>query len=156
MNKSLVKFGGLVLWIIISFLPSLTAVFVRPDAWYATIIKSPLNPPPWIFAPVWTTLYLLMGISAWLIWISGDIKKTWALLTLFLFHLVLNGLWSYLFFGLQSPSYALVDIILLFTTILLMIILFIPVHRVAAILLFPYLIWVGFASYLNFYIWLKN
>lgn len=140
------------------------SVFTTPsiDGWYAGIVKPDLNPPAWVFGPVWTTLYLLMGIAAFLVWSSytsapADKKKGIKLtLMLFGFQLVLNTLWSIIFFGLHSPGGALIEIIFLWLAILATIISFAKVSKLAAWLLTPYILWVSFALYLNFYIYILN
>jgi tryptophan-rich sensory protein len=125
--------------------------------WYADIVKSPLNPPNWVFAPVWTILYLLMGVAAFLVWRNGWGKKEVRLaMGLFFIQLTLNLLWSVLFFGLQSPGLALLEIIFLWLAILLTIILFHGINKMAGWLLTPYILWVSFAVYLNLSVWLLN
>lgn len=125
--------------------------------WYAGINKPSFNPPNWVFAPVWTTLFLLMGISLYLVWRKGlnekDIKIAVAV---FVFQLILNALWSFLFFGLESPFAAFIEIIFLWIAILASIILFFRISWVAGALLIPYILWVSFASVLNFAIWRLN
>lgn len=126
-------------------------------AWYAGLAKPALAPPNWIFAPVWTTLFLLMGIAAFLVWKKGLEKKEVRVgLALFLIQLVLNALWSAVFFGLRNPGAALIEIAFLWTAILATMVVFIKVSRTAAVLLLPYLAWVTFASYLNCAIWSLN
>lgn len=130
--------------------------------WYAGLMKPALNPPSWIFGPVWTTLFALMGISVFLIWssyteASEDKKKGFKIaLALFGIQLVLNTLWSIIFFGLHSPGGALIEIIFLWLAILATIIAFAKISKPAAWLLVPYILWVSFASYLNFMIWILN
>ncbi len=125
--------------------------------WYTTLERPALNPPGWIFGPVWTTLYLLMGIAAYLVWQKGMKKKEVRFaLGLFVGQLAFNALWSILFFGLQSPGAALIDIFLLWLAIIATIEAFVKVSRPAAWLFVPYLLWVSFASYLNFAIWSLN
>ncbi len=132
--------------------------------WYATLAKPALNPPAWIFGPVWTTLYFLMGISLFLIWkryslICADrrIARIWKIgIGLFIFQLVLNVFWSIIFFGWHNPGWAFVEIIFLWLVILATIIMFAKTYRSAAWLLAPYIIWVSFAGYLNFSIWQMN
>ena len=125
--------------------------------WYANINKPSFNPPNWVFAPVWTTLYLLMGISLYLIWRNGlSDKNVKIAFIVFIFQLVLNALWSILFFGLQSPFLAFIEIVFLWIAILISIILFFRISRIAAYLLIPYILWVSFASVLNFSIWRLN
>ena len=125
--------------------------------WYATINKPFFNPPNWVFAPVWTTLFLLMGISLYLIWEKGfdkwEVKKG---LYLFGFQLILNIMWSALFFGLRSPALAFIEIIILWIAILLTITQFRKVSKMGAWLLVPYICWVSFAALLNLSIWLLN
>lgn len=127
-----------------------------PD-WYATLTKPLLNPPNWIFGPVWTTLYALMGISIFLVWKTGVHKKVVKnAVAVFGLQLGLNALWSIVFFGAQNPGLALINILLLWITILWTIILFSKISRPAMYLLIPYLLWVSFATYLNLAIWLLN
>lgn len=132
------------------------AVFTTPEinTWYATLPKPALNPPAWVFGPVWTTLYLLMGIALFLVWEQlGKKKQASSVLSIFAVQLVLNTLWSILFFGLHSPALAFLDILLLWIAILFTIISFFCISRPAAYLLTPYLLWVTFAVYLNGEIW---
>lgn len=125
--------------------------------WYAALQKPELRPPNWVFAPVWTMLYALMGIAAFLIWRKGFNKKSVKVaLGVFGVQLVLNVLWSVLFFGLHNPFAAFVEILLLWLAIFWTIILFYKLSRAAAYLLIPYFVWVSFAAYLNFAIWRLN
>lgn len=121
------------------------------DTWYATLNKPSFNPPNWIFAPVWTTLYILMGISAGIVWGHGYYHK-WVKTALYFFgfQLLFNAAWSIVFFGLQRPMPALIILIVLLGLILLTIRWFNIVNRTAAYLLIPYLLWVLFAGILNF------
>ncbi len=125
--------------------------------WFATLVKPAFNPPNWIFAPAWTILFVLMGISMYLIWNKGlqnrDVKIS---LLIFGIQLVLNVLWSVLFFGLRSPFYAFVEIIILWVVIAFTIQNFFKISRTAGLLLVPYILWVSFAAILNFYIWNLN
>jgi len=119
--------------------------------WYATLQKPSFSPPNWLFAPVWISLYALMGIALFLIWQKGWQKKSVKqALTIFGFQLGLNSLWSIIFFGFQSPFWALVEIIILWGLILLTIIKFKPLSKTASLLLVPYLLWTTFATILNF------
>lgn len=118
--------------------------------WYAALQKPSLAPPNWVFAPVWTALFLLMGISAFLVWRKGlNAPGVKLALSIFTLQLVINTLWSFTFFGLRSPLAGLVTISVLWIAILLTIVLFFRTDRVGAILLIPYLLWVSFASVLN-------
>ncbi|HUS30000.1 MAG TPA: TspO/MBR family protein [Kofleriaceae bacterium] len=138
----------------VSFVPSIVGKWFGPDDWYASIEKSSLTPPGYVFPIVWTTLYLLMGIALWRFWesdASGSAKRAGTLL--FGAQLVLNGLWSYLFFGLHRPDLAMLDLALMWAAIAATIVTFGRYRRSAALLLVPYLVWVTFAGYLNFAIW---
>lgn len=118
--------------------------------WYATLVKPPFSPPNWIFGPVWTLLYLMMGISFYCIWQLGW-KKNKMILAGFYFgaQLVLNFFWSIAFFGFRSPILGLITIVSLLTLIIVTMKHFYPLSRVAFYLLIPYLIWVTFATLLN-------
>ena len=124
--------------------------------WYKTLEKPPFNPPNWIFAPVWTILFVLMGISLWLIWIEEiKISKKKAII-IFAGQLVLNILWSFMFFGLNSPVLGFLIIVPLWIAIFLTIKEFYKISKVASYLLVPYILWVSFASVLNASIWFLN
>lgn len=122
--------------------------------WYAGLAKPQLNPPNWIFGPVWTTLFVLMGIAAFLVWSKGlgrrDVKIA---LGIFSCQLVLNTFWSIIFFGMRNPGAAFIEIIFLWLAIIATIITFSKISKVAAWLLVPYILWVSFAVYLNYSIW---
>jgi tryptophan-rich sensory protein len=125
--------------------------------WYATLNKPSFNPPNWIFGPVWTLLYILMGIAAGLVWAKG-FYHIWVKTALYYFgfQLLFNALWSIVFFGFQEPFWALLVILVLLILILLTIKWFKIVSRPAAYLLIPYLLWVSFAMVLNYKIWELN
>lgn len=134
-------------------------IFTRPaiSSWYMGIEKPSFNPPNWIFAPVWTLLFLLMGISLYLVWKKGWQEKiVRSAIFVFSAQLILNIVWSLLFFGLKSPFFAFVEIIILWLAIFLTIIKFNKVSSTAGLLLLPYIIWVSFAAFLNFFIWRLN
>ncbi len=125
--------------------------------WYRTLAKPSFNPPAWVFGPVWTTLFALMGIAAFLVWKKGLERKSVKIaLSIFVGQLVLNTLWSIIFFGLHSPGGALVEIVFLWLAILATIIAFARVSKPAAWLLLPYILWVSFAIYLNYALWTLN
>ena len=134
------------------------SVFTAPavKGWYTTINKSPLNPPSWVFAPVWTILFIMMGISVSIIWLSEKNEARTKALKVFFVQLVLNTLWSIIFFGLKNPALAFVEIILLWLAILYTIILFRKINRKASCLLIPYILWVSFASVLTLSVALLN
>ena len=125
--------------------------------WYSQIIKPVFNPPNWIFGPMWTLLYILMGIACYLIWVNdADSKIKNNALRIYGIQLFFNFLWSFLFFYFHNPALALVDIILMVISISLTIIYFNKISKLAAWLLIPYLLWVMFATALNFEIWRLN
>ena len=125
--------------------------------WYSTLNKPPFSPPNWIFGPVWTTLYFLMGISAFLIWQRGLKKRqVKEALLYFVAQLFLNFIWSILFFGLRSPILGLLDILILWMLILVTMIKFYKISKLASYLLIPYLLWVSFATILNLSIVILN
>jgi translocator protein len=118
--------------------------------WFPTLVKPSFNPPSWLFAPVWTTLYIMMAVAAWLVWLRKGS------LALFYVQLALNFTWSLLFFGLHSPAMALVDIVAMWVLILLTLLGFWKIDRRAGWLMVPYLAWVSFATVLNASIWWLN
>ncbi len=128
-----------------------------PGSWYSTLIKPAFNPPSWIFAPVWTLLYILMGISLYLVIMEGmkgrDVRIP---LLIFAIQLILNILWSYAFFGLESTFFGLLVILILWISIVATMILFYPVRKAAAWLLVPYILWVSFATILTYTIYSLN
>jgi len=123
--------------------------------WYATLNKPWFSPPNWVFGPVWVTLFTLMGISLYFVWDKGA-KNVRTPLTIFGIQLVLNVVWSFLFFGLLSPFYGFIEIILLWIAILATIISFYKVSKKAAYLLIPYIVWVSIAASLNYFILVLN
>lgn len=127
------------------------------DSWYPTLKKPSFTPPNWLFAPVWISLYILMGIAAGIVWSKGFYHK-WVKTALyhFVFQLLLNAAWSIFFFGLRNPLMALLDIFALFILVLFTIRWFKVVNAIAAYLLIPYAIWIAFAIVLNFNIWQLN
>jgi len=135
------------------------SIFTAPSVatWYQTLNKPSFTPPNWLFAPVWTILFLLMGISLYLVWQKGFAnKENKKALFLFILQLVFNILWSFAFFGSQSPLYGLVVIIILWIFILATVLQFLKISKLAGRLLIPYILWVSFAVLLNFSIWQLN
>jgi len=125
--------------------------------WYAALEKPFFTPPNWLFAPAWITLYLLMGISAFFIWRKGLVNRQVKLaLLVFLLQLILNALWSVIFFGLHSPLYGVIVIVALWIAILFTILRFFPISTLAGALLLPYIGWVSFAAVLNISILVLN
>lgn len=148
------------------------SVFTMPSiqTWYAALAKPTINPPAWIFAPVWTILFALMGIAAFLVWKNGlnrqDVKIA---LGIFVGQLALNTLWSIIFFGMHNPGLAFLEIIFLWLAIIWTTIVFYKTSppssgiwtteghgKLAAYLLVPYILWVSFAAYLNYSVWMLN
>ncbi|HVM49550.1 MAG TPA: TspO/MBR family protein [Candidatus Acidoferrum sp.] len=147
---------SLVGWLAACFLAaSLGAVFM-PGDWYAMLKKPSWNPPAWIFGPVWTTLYAMMAVAAWLVWKRGGFAARRIPLALFLAQLVLNAAWTPLFFGLHQLGFACAEIVSLWLLIAATLAAFRPLSRAAAWLLAPYLAWVSFAAALNFAVWRLN
>lgn len=135
------------------------SLFTRPSipTWYATLVKPPFTPPNGVFSPVWITLFLLMGISLFLIWRRGLAESTVRVaLGCFGAQLIFNILWSVFFFGFRSPLAGFIDIAVLWVAIALTIFYCLKVSKVAGVLLLPYFIWVSFAAVLNVYIWRLN
>lgn len=126
-------------------------------SWYSGINKPDFNPPNWIFGPVWTALYILMGISLYLVLEKGIKKKGVKLaVSVFGIQLALNSVWSILFFGLGSPFLAFIEILFLWGAIAATMYLFYKINKNAAYLLIPYICWVSFAAFLNYSIWIIN
>jgi len=155
-ERAAVKWLGLLGWIVLTFLAAAIGSQFMPGAWYASLAKPSWNPPGWVFGPVWTVLYLLMAIAAWLVWRAAGLTGARLALACYLLQLVLNAAWSWLFFGRQSISGALADIIALWALILLTMVLFRRHSATAAALLVPYLLWVSFATALNFALFRLN
>ena len=124
--------------------------------WYATLSKPVFNPPGWVFAPVWTTLYVLMAVAAWRVWRGAHTTARQFALRVFALQLGLNLAWSFLFFGFQQIGLALAEILLLLSVVSFNTLLFWRIERFAGWLFVPYVFWVSFASVLNFSLWLLN
>ncbi len=143
-------------WLLASYSAAATGAFFSPGEWYASLNKPSWNPPGWVFGPVWTALYTMMAVAAWLVWRRGGFAAQRRPLAWFLVQLGLNAAWTPVFFGLQRPDLALVVIVLLWLAIVGTIRAFRPVSRPAAWLLAPYLAWVSFATVLNATLWQMN
>lgn len=147
------KVLGLLVALGISFTcAALGSILTAPQigGWYAQLIKPPWNPPAWLFGPVWTCLFALMAVSAWLVWLKSGDHDVRVALSAFAVQLVFNVAWSALFFAAHSPRAALVEIGVLIIAIAATILAFARVDLVAATLLLPYVLWVSFAAYLNY------
>jgi benzodiazapine receptor len=135
------------------------AIFTEPSVptWYAGLVKPSFNPPNWLFGPVWTALYLMMGTSLFLVWKKGAGERGFrSAIIFFAIQMALNSLWSILFFGMKSPLAGFIEIVFLWIFILCTIVSFYRISRPAGILLVPYIIWVSFAAALNFFLWRLN
>lgn len=143
-------------WLLLAFSAAALGGLFMPGQWYAGLKKPVWNPPNWIFGPVWTALYTIMAIAAWLVWKRGGFAKQRKALTLFLLQLLFNAMWSPLFFGMKNPALAFIDILLLWLALLCTVVAFWKTRPLAGLLLAPYLLWVTFASALNLSLWLLN
>lgn len=140
-------------FILVTFCAPLAGMFSPPGSWYAALNKPSWNPPAWIFGPAWSLLYTLMAIAAWLVWR----RDGWRLPLLFYFlQLLLNAAWTPLFFGAHQLGWALAEIVVLWIAILLTQLNFHRVNKAAGWLFVPYLVWVAFATILNFTLWRMN
>jgi benzodiazapine receptor len=152
------QIAGLVGWLIVSFIAADIggAASVQAGPFYAQLVRPDWAPPPSVFGPVWTVLYALMAIAAWLVWRVGGFRAARFALTLFLVQLALNALWSWLFFGWHRGGLAFADILVLWPMIVATLIAFWRIRPFAGALLVPYLLWVSFASALNYSVWRLN
>ena len=156
-----IKFSNiekLIISILICLLAGFIGSFFTTPAiptWYAMLQKPSFAPPAWVFFPVWTALFIMMGISLFLVW-QKEGQKVKNALYIFAAQLALNALWSVAFFGLKSPLMGLIEIIILWIAILATILSFMKISRTASYLLIPYILWVSFAAILNFSIWKLN
>lgn len=135
---------------LVCVLTASSGVFFRPGTWYEALQKPWWRPPNWLFGPAWSVLYLTISVAGWLVWRKAGFQGAGLALGVYFVHLAINAAWSGLFFGLRRMDLALVDVGLLWLSIIVMIVLFHPIDPTAAWLLLPYLAWVSFASFLNF------
>ncbi len=149
---------GLLGWFVVSFVASAIGAIasIQAKTFYAQLTQPSWAPPGWVFGPVWTTLFAMMAIAAWLVWRSGGFSSNRTALSLFLLQLVVNALWSWLFFAWHRGGLAFADIILLWILIVATIVTFWRVRPLAGMLLIPYLLWVSFAGGLNYAVWQLN
>jgi len=149
---------GLLGWLAISFVASGVGAMasIRAATFYGQLVQPSWAPPSSVFGPVWTMLYALMGIAAWLVWRAGGFRANRSALTLFLVQLAVNALWSWLFFAWSRGALAFADIVLLWLLIVATLVSFWRVRPLAGALLIPYLLWVSFAAALNFSVWQLN
>lgn len=150
---------GLALWLVLVLVVAIIGGWVTRGSvndWYPQLVQPDFAPPNAVFGPVWTLLYVMMAYAAWRVWRVHRFRGApWAL-GLFMFQLMLNLLWSVLFFGFHQIGLALIEIVLLWCAILATLLLFWRLDRIAAVLLLPYLAWVGFAAFLNHAFWVLN
>jgi len=149
---------GLLVWLAISFVASGIGAMasIRAAPFYGQLIQPSWAPPSSVFGPVWTILYALMGIAAWLVWRADSLRVTRAALSLFVLQLAVNALWTWLFFAWSQGALAFADIVLLWVLVVATAVSFWRISLLAGALLIPYLLWVSFAAALNFSIWQLN
>lgn len=147
---------GLAVWLAICYGAALIGSQFTANGWYRALDKPSWTPPPWVFGPVWTVLYGMMAVAAWLVWKDRGLAGARTALLLFVVQLALNVAWSWLFFGLHRPGLALIDVVALWAAILATLVAFWKVRWLAGALLLPYLAWVTFAAALNHRIWQLN
>ncbi|WP_166261208.1 TspO/MBR family protein [Marinobacter salicampi] len=152
------QFLGLVGWLVVVFVAAGTGAIasIQADQFYAQLRQPEWAPPASVFGPVWTSLYLLMGLAAWQVWRSSGFPSARSALTLFLIQLVLNALWSWLFFGWHLGALAMADLVLLWLLIVATVVAFWRISPLAGLALVPYLLWVTFAGTLNYSVWQLN
>jgi benzodiazapine receptor len=144
------------IFLFICFLPGIIGLQFSPGQWYTALSKPSWTPPGWIFAPVWTILYFMIGISGYWAWNTSDSRNRKAAFCVFALQLALNATWSWVFFGLHNISVSVINILALWVFILMNIVFFYRLSAVAGYLLIPYLVWVSFAAVLNWSIWRLN
>lgn len=152
------QFIGLVAWLAVCFIAAAigSAASIQAGSFYTQLVRPDWAPPPAIFGPVWTALYALMGVAAWLVWRVGGVRAAGTALSLFLVQLAVNALWSWLFFGWRLGAAAFADIVLLWVLIVATLVAFWRIKPLAGALLIPYLLWVSFAAALNYSAWQLN
>lgn len=149
---------GLMAWVLVSFAAAAVGGVASANAgsFYAELARPDWAPAAWLFAPVWSVLYLLQGIAAWLVWRDRGFHGARSALILFLIQLAANGLWTWLFFAWRQGALAFAEILVLWALILLTIVAFMRVRTLAGLLLIPYLLWVSFATALTYSVWQLN
>jgi len=149
---------GFLAWLVVSFVAAAigAAASVQAGSFYTQLARPEWAPPPDVFGPVWSVLYLIMGIAAWLVWRVAGFRAARAALALFLVQLAVNALWSWLFFGWHRGALAFADILLLWVLIVATAVAFWRIKPLAGVLLIPYLLWVSFAGMLNYAVWQLN
>ena len=149
---------GFLGWMAVTFVAAAigSVASINAGAFYGDLVRPGWAPPSWVFGPMWTLLYVLMGVAAWLVWRARGLRGARVALSLYLAQLVLNALWSWLFFGWHLGGPAFVDVLALWALILATCVAFWRVSPLAGALLVPYLLWVSYAAALNFAVWQMN
>ena len=150
------KFFPLLLFILLAFLPGIFGSFFSPGEWYGNLLKPSFTPPGWLFGPVWTLLYIMIGIAGYFVWTVKDHSLQKSAFIIYAIQLFFNGIWSWIFFGLHKIDLALLVILILWIFIIFNIFYFYKIKKLSGYLLIPYLLWVSFASILNASIWSLN
>ena len=152
------QIAGLVGWLIAAFIAALIggAASIQAGTFYTQLVRPDWAPPPSVFGPAWTILYVLMAIAAWMVWCVGGFRAAKVALSLFLLQLAVNALWSWLFFGWHLGGLAFADVLLLWVLIVATLVAFWRIRPLAGALLVPYLLWVSFACVLNYSVWQLN
>ena len=151
------KIVSLLIFILLAFGASAWGSYVTnlyKEPWYSMIVKPSFNPPEWVFAPVWITLYVAMSDAIWLIWINP--KRVEKIIYIYFIHLLINGSWSIFFFGLHLILASLIIIVAIIFFVVWLIKLYYPINKLSSFLMVPYLIWLSYAFVLNFYIFILN
>ena len=151
------KIISLIIFTLLAFGASAWGSYVTnlyKEPWYSMIAKPSFNPPEWVFAPVWITLYLAMSVAIWLVWINP--KRVEKIIYIYFIHLLINGSWSIFFFGLHLILASLVVIVIIIFFVVWLIKLYYPINKLSSFLMVPYLMWLSYAFILNFYIFILN
>jgi len=157
-NSTRIQLIGLVAWLALTFMAAAAGAIASLDApaFYGQLVKPAWAPPPSVFGPVWSVLYLLMGMAAWLVWRERPSQRVDGALGLYILQLAANALWSWLFFGWRQGAWAFADVLLLLALVAATAAAFWRIRRLAGLLLLPYLAWVSFASALTWAVWQRN
>lgn len=147
---------ALSVFVLANFCAAMTGGIFRPGKWYENLKKPSWRPPKWLFAPVWSILYVMIAVSGWLVWRTAGLDDGAQALTIYGVQLVLNGLWSAVFFGMKRIGLAFFELVALWVAIVVTIFNFYPINPTAAYMLVPYLLWGSFAGGLNFTVWQMN
>ena len=157
-NSGITTVLWLALWLAVCFLVAAVgaSASLQADTFYSQLVQPDWAPPGSVFGPVWTLLYAMMAVATWIVWLHREIRLARIALVIFLVQLIFNALWSWLFFGWSKGALSFLDIVLLWTSIAVTLVLFWRIRPLAGMLLVPYLAWVTFASALNYEIWQLN